>query len=159
MNMISDLLRMNMTFLWPKTPFSKATIMVTQHSKTFIKMGENGRDQFLLKRNDFFWKSFMQIADFETWIVQYICSTLCFCKSLLTSHNCKLTTTNRPWWQWWCFALFNMRCYNFCKITLMQKFALPNLGHVSKKKKEQNGFLMTFVSPCKNHETSQKQIH
>ena len=45
MNMISDLLRMNMTFLWPKTPFSKATIMVTQHSKTFIKMGENGRER------------------------------------------------------------------------------------------------------------------
>ena len=159
MNMISDLLRMNMTFLWPKTPFSKATIMVTQHSKTFIKMGENGRDQFLLKRNDFFLKSFMQIADFETWIVQYIWSTF-FCKSLLTSHNCKLTTTyNRPWWQWWCFTLFNMSCYNFCKIMLMQKFALPNLGHVSKKKMVQNGFLMTFVLPCKNHETSQKQIH
>jgi len=45
MNMISDLLRMNMTFLWPKTPFSKATIMVTQHSKTFIKMGENGSER------------------------------------------------------------------------------------------------------------------
>ena len=42
---------------------------------------------------------------------------------------------------------------------LMQKFALPNLGHVSKKKKEQNGFLMRLVLPCKNHETSQKQIH
>ena len=103
------------------------------------------RDQFLLKRNDFFFKSFMHIADYETWIVQYICSTLCFCKSLLTSHNCKLTTTNRPWWQWWSFALFNMRCYNFCKITLMQKFALPNLGHVSKKNKMGSLWLLYYL--------------
>ena len=91
MNMISDLLSMNMTFFWHKTPFSKGTIMVTQHSKTFIKMGENGTNQFLVKRNDFFWTSIMQTM-----------------KCALTYRVTQIRSCNFKWMYFWNYAFLTL---------------------------------------------------